>query len=455
MKKIFTIVALVSLLSALAVVVSAQGPTGTYVSGISCVNLGNEGASIKIDFYDDGSVVGTINDTISAGGNVMYYTPSVPDLDDGFVGSAVVSSDQQIACSVNTQTGSGTTRVGTSNGLDAAETGPVLYAPQVLNDLGGFSSYVAVQNAGSSAVDVNAYYYNSEGTEVYSTKVNIAANSSHVFYQDEPEVLSTNFIGSAVFEADNGSTPLAGTVNFYNAGTTGNDSQFHSYNTFTSGASKVYGPRIAKNLSGQGWTSGWACQNLGSGSADIEADITFLDQGTGNTVTDSMSKNDLGEGQAWFVYLGDHLPSVDKGYGSVVMTATGGDVVCIFNEDNRSMYAGQGSTYSGIPDGEQTDTMFFPQIVSLGGDSFQGGFQFANTTSNDTTCDYTFSDGTTVPNQDLSGNGSNSVFAPSHLSDDFNGSLTVECGEPIVGIYNLTIFGGEGDPFATNNGVNQ
>jgi hypothetical protein len=323
-----------------------------------------------------------------------------------------------------------------------------------MNDLGGFSSYVAVQNAGSAAVDVNAYYYNSSGAEVYDTTVNIPANSSHVFYQDEPGVLSTGFIGSAVFEADDGSTPLAGTVNFYNAGTTGSNSQFHSYNTFTDGASKVYGPRVAKNLSGQGWTSGWACQNLGSGSADITADITFLNQDTNTTVTDSMTKTGLGEGQAWFVYLGDHLSGVNKGYGSVVMNATGGDIVCIFNEDNRSMYAGQGSTYSGIADGAQTDTMFFPQIVALGSSSFQGGFQIANTTGTATTCDYTFSDGTTVTGQSLAANGSNSVFAPNHVSD-FNGSLTVECGQPIVGIYNLTIFGGAGDPFATNNGVNQ
>ncbi|RMF28437.1 MAG: hypothetical protein D6759_15835, partial [Chloroflexi bacterium] len=76
------------------------------------------------------------------------------------------------------------------------------------------------------------------------------------------------------------------------------------------------------------------------------------------------------------------------------------------------------------------------------------------TTATDTTCTYTFSDGTTVNNVALAGNGSNSVFAPNYVSN-FNGSVTVTCGQPIVGIYNLTIFGGAGDPFATNNGVNQ
>lgn len=455
MKKLLRVALLLSLLSAAAMVVSAQGPTGTYATGISCVNLGTETATIQIDFYDDaGTVVGTINDTIAGGGNVMYYTPSVSQLSDGFLGSGVVSSDVPVACSVNTQTSTGTTRVGTSNGLSDAALGSTLYAPQILNDLGGFSSYVAVQNAGSSAVTVNAFYYDRNGTEVYDTSVSIDAKSTHIFYQDEPGVLSSGFLGSAKFEAADGTTPLAGTVNFYNAGTTSNNSQFHSYNTFTAGATTVYGPRIAKNLSGQGWTSGWSCQNLGPGTTDITADITFLDQSTGTTVTDELSVTGLGEGQAWPVYLGNQLPSISRGYGSVVMTATGGNIACIFNEDNRALYAGQGSTYSGIADGEQSTKTFFPQIVALGSSSFQGGFQIANTTGNATTCDYTYSDGTTVNDQPLAANGSNSVFAPQHVSE-FNGSLTVECGEPIVGIYNLTIFGGAGDPFATNNGINQ
>ncbi|MEM3433446.1 MAG: hypothetical protein QXP27_04675 [Candidatus Methanomethyliaceae archaeon] len=449
---------LVLLVSARASVASAAGPTGTYATGISCVNLGNSTANIVINFYNtSGSVVGTINDTISVGGNVLYYTPSRSEIPNNFLGSAVVSSDQPVACSVNTQTSTGITRVGTSNGVDASKTGTKLFAPQILNNLQGFSSYVAVQNAGSASVNVIARYFNSSGAQVYSTTVSIPSNSSHVFYQDDGS-LPSGFIGSATFESADGSTPLAGTVNFYNAGTASNNAQFHSYNTFTSGANKVYGPRVVKNLSGVGYTSGWSCQNLGPGSATITATVSFLNQSTNTTVTAILTKSGLNVGQAWAVYLGSTtgtaLDAVSKGYGSVVMESSGGSIACIFNEDNRTTYAGQGSTYSGIPDGSQTTTIFFPQIVALGSSSYQGGFQIANTTSTDTICTYAFSNGTTVNNVPLAGNGSNSVFAPTYVSS-FNGSVTVTCGQPIVGIYNLTIFGGAGDPFATNNGVNK
>jgi hypothetical protein len=152
-----------------------------------------------------------------------------------------------------------------------------------------------------------------------------------------------------------------------------------------------------------------------------------------------------------------------------VVTATGGEVACTINEDVRTSpnaaLVGQGTTYSGVPDGQQSTEMFFPQIVALGASSFRGGFQIANTTDQATTCTYVFKNsiGTqathTVPDQPLAANGSNSVFAESILPGDqttFNGSATVTCGQPIVGIYNLSIQGAaaSGDPFAQNNGIN-
>lgn len=458
MKKLLSVVMLVAIFGAITVVgVGAQGPTGVYSSGVSCVNFSSSVATLQVNFYSDtGALVGTINDSIPGDGNVLYWIPSRPEVPDSFIGSAVVSSDQPVACSVNTQTSSGTLRVGTSSGVGAADTGPKLYAPQILN-ASGWGSYVAVQNASSAAADVTARYYDMAGTEVYNTTRSIPASSSEIFYQDDGS-LAANFYGSATFESVDGTTPLAGTVNFYNAGTASTNSQFHSYNTFTSGAVKVYGPRVAKNLSGQGWTSGWACQNLGPSTTDVTANVTLLDQATSSTVTASMSMPGLGVGQSWLVYMGaatgTALDGVTKGYGSVIMESTGGNLACIFNEDNRALYAGQGSTYGGIPDGLQTNTLFLAQVVALGSSSYQGGFQIANTTTSATTCSYTFSNGTVVSGQPLAASGSNSVFAPSYVSG-FNGSVTVACGQPIVGIYNLANIGAGGDSFATNNGFNQ
>jgi hypothetical protein len=153
-----------------------------------------------------------------------------------------------------------------------------------------------------------------------------------------------------------------------------------------------------------------------------------------------------------------NLDAIAKGYGSVVIESTASDVACIFNEDNRTTYAGLGSTYSGIPDGDQSVTMFFSQIVALGASSYRGGFQIANTTATATTCGYTFSNGDVISSVPLAANGSNSEFAESVLINNktsFNGSVVVTCGQPIVGIYNLAATTIAGDSFATNNGINQ
>lgn len=462
MKKMVSVFVLLALLSAYVFSNALASPTGTYVTGISCVNLEAVDGQFTITFYaDDGSTTTSISDTITANASKQYFTPSVAGLPSGFIGSAVVSSNVQIACSVNTQTSGGILRVGTSSGVDAADTSTTLYVPQVMNDLGGFSSYIAVQNTTGSAADVTVHYYDTTGTEVSSETVNIPANSSHVFYQDEASSgLQTNFIGSATVES---TANLAGAVAMYNAGATNGTAQFLSYNAFSSGASTVFGPRVVKNLSGVGYTSGFSCQNVGGVTTNISATFSILDQTSATTVNETLTHANVAPGQSWAVYMGSptgnaNLDAIARGYGSVVIESTASPIACIFNEDNRTTYAGLGSTYSGIPDGNQSTTMFFSQIVALGASSYRGGFQIANTTATDATCTYTFSNGDVISNVPLAGNGSNSVFAESVLINDktsFNGSVVVTCDQPIVGIYNLAAPAIAGDSFATNNGINK
>lgn len=350
-----------------------------------------------------------------------------------------------------------------------AATGPKLYATQVLNNAGGFNSYVAVQNASSDAADVRVTYFNAAGQQQGSpTTTSVPGNASKVFYQDDAG-LPAGFNGSATFESVNGTTPLAGAVAIYNS----NGAQLLSFNTFKQGAAKVFLPRVSKNLSGQGYTAGWACQNLGPGVANMTMQVSMLNQGNGQTVNATLTRNGVAVNQSWLGYFGSTtgdagLDAITRGFGSAVVTATGGNIACTVNEDNRTgggnpalaNLIGQGATYGGVPDGEQSNSMFFPQIVALGANSFRGGFQIANTTATATTCTYTFSNGDVVNNVPLAANGSNSVFAESALTNNktnFNGSVRVQCGQPIVGIYNLSIIGGAaaGDPYAANNGINQ
>lgn len=469
MKRVLLILVLLTVGILLPTAAFAQGPSGSYASGIACLNLSQGNTLATITFYNQqgGTVTTVSNPTLEPNKPWLLFTPNIAGLGAGFLGSAVVGSGAEVACSVNTQTTGGTQRVGTAEGVATASTGPKLYATQVLNNAGGFSSYVAIQNAGDVATDVRVTYYNLQGQQAIAPQTfNIPAKSSKVFYQDQAG-LSAGFNGSATFESVNGTTLLAGAVAIYsNSG-----AQLLSFNTFKEGANKVFLPRVAKNLSGQGYTGGWACQNLGPDPANMVMDVTMLNQANGQTVTAQLTKSSVAVGQSWLGYFGSatgnaSLDAVQRGFGSAVVTSTGGKIACTVNEDNRTgggtqlNLIGQGATYGGIADGQQTTKVFFPQIVALGASSFRGGFQIANTTGTPTTCTYTYSNGDVVSNAALAANGSNSIFAESSLTNNktnFNGSVVVQCGQPIVGIYNLSIIGAAaaGDPYASNNGINQ
>jgi hypothetical protein len=356
MKRILLILVLLAIGILLPTAAFAQGPSGSYASGIACLNLSQDNTLATITFYNQqgGTVTTVSNPALEPNKPWLLFTPSISGLGSGFLGSAVVGSGAEVACSVNTQTTGGTQRVGTAEGVATANTGAKLYATQVLNNAGGFSSYVAIQNAGDAAADVRVTYYNLQGQQAIAPQtVNIPAKSSKVFYQDQAG-LAAGFNGSATFEAVNGTTPLAGAVALYSTG----GAQLLSFNTFKDGANKVYLPRVAKNLSGQGYTGGWACQNLGPDPADMTMNVTMLNQATSTTVNAQLTKNGVAVGQSWLGYFGSTLgnaalDAIQRGYGSAVVTSTGGKIACTVNEDNRTgggtqpNLIGQGATYGG------------------------------------------------------------------------------------------------------------
>jgi hypothetical protein len=461
MKKILTILVFLAITSIFIFSTVSAAPTGSYVSGISCVNLQGDSGNFSITFYyQNGNQAASISDTISGYGSKLYFTPSISELPADFFGSAVVKSSVQMACSINTQTDEGILRVGTSNGVSSTAANTKLYVPQVMNTYGGFSTYIAVQNTTTSTESVTVYYFNASGVQVSSETVDVPSNSSHTFFQDEGSSgLPTGFFGSATVES---SADLVGVVALYNAGADAGSAQFLSYNAFTAGANKVFGPRVVKNLSGVGYTTGITCQNVGTENTDITAQLAIYDQDTQTIVNGTLNATNIAPKQSWAFYFGPNVgvPALDaivKGYGSAVIESDQ-PIACIFNEDNRTTYAGLGSTYNGIPDGNQSTTMSFPQVVALGSSSYRGGFQISNTTAVATTCTYTFSNGDVISDVPLAANGSNSEFAENILINNktsFNGSVIVTCGQPIVGIYNLAAQTIPGDSFATNNGINR
>lgn len=463
--------------------VAAQGPSGTWVSGITIQNQNDTvDAEITMKFYwaagtaNEGDLAYSGTYTIAAGLARTWYVPAhIPDLPDGFIGSVVVSSDQPVVANVNTQlppdTAGGTpddpNRIGTSSGVSVPST--TLYFTQLMHDYWGWSSYIAVQNTSDSEASVVVRYYDeTDGSEVTAARdtQTIPAYSTRIFYQPENSNLAPFWHGSAVIT---GTQPLAGIANFYNSGSSKDTAQFHSYNAFSGGETKLYVPRLVKDF--YDYQSGFKVQNVGTAPTDVTINYYF----GGNTYTQMISS--LQPGACAGPYLGSegHVPMLAgvSGAGSAVMTSSGEPIVATVNEDNRRGEAvedheGRGITYNAIVDGSQTDTVFFSQVTSRFY-GYSSGIQVQNVGMEATTVTAVlsasgFSDSTIQTT--LQPNEAVSWFVPNIVgSPRFNGSAVVTADQPLVGIANMSYRADTvpadgwarnyGDSFLTYNGVNR
>lgn len=465
---------------------AAVGPTGSWVSGITCQNLSDTLANVTFNFYRVGESTPalTYNDTIPANGTLKYFTPNTPvGLPSNFIGSAAVSSTEQLACNVNTQsTGTGTTtapyRIGTSLGFNTPYVGPEMYVPQITK-AGTWNTYIAVQNTTNGSVDIKVQYYDKNtGDEIASALENltIAANSSVVIYPEANANLPTTFYGSAkISSVDPADTPLAAVVNFHNGGSDYTTSQFQSYNAFASGASTLYAPRVVRKY--YGYNSGISIQNISDVATTLDVEMSFADGSQISYTTPSISPN-----ASYIAYLPNitDLAPVDaynmtKRYASVKVIANDPSamIVGITNIDNRGLASdnngmpvpaeniGKGATANMALGGTATTTVFFSQVArKVSG--FSGGIIIANAETGEGTCDIYFSGepGATLYDVVLPDQGQISFFLGTYtdLPTGFNASVKAECTKAVYGTYNFSIepgYGKYGDSYIEANGLNQ
>jgi hypothetical protein len=476
---------------AVATPAQAQGPSGSYGSGIACNNLdASLPATLVLTFYaqDSDTVALSYTDPnqVPAGASRNYFTPSSPPgLASGFIGSAVVSSDRALSCNVNTQVvsagvGSAATpaRAGSSAGLDSSQAAAVLYAPQVMKALAGtYNSYIAVQNTDSAAIQVTVSYKDRNGNAFPAADetVSIKPQATHLFYQASNANLPNGFLGGATVTSTGGK--LVGAAAFYNSGATAGTAQFHAYNTFSAGGTKLFAPRIVRNY--YGYNSGLSIQNIGTAAGTVKITFTFA----GQSFVVNSPNIPAGSTYSPFVPNLTELAGVDAlavsaRTGSAVIEGTGSTFVAIANEDNRGQYfsgatgpaipteqVGFGSTYNTFVDGSATNTVFFAQVPSKAGGFFSGGFQVANASANAGTCTITYAGvaGATESNVALAANASLSRFAPNVANlivapaTSFNSAVKVACTVPVYGIANFSARSATyfGDSFVTSNGLNQ
>lgn len=467
--------------------VEAQGPTGNWVSGITCQNLKPDLATVTFSFYQNGQATPALkyDDTIPGNGTLKYFTANTPvGLPTSFFGSATVSSDKELFCSVNTQsTGTGTTtapyRIGTSSGFTDQQVSNIMYVPQITKTP-TWNTYMAIQNSSSATVEVKIQYYDrTTGAEVAAAMqtIPVAANSGVVVYPEQNTNLPATFYGSAKISANNPTTTKIGvSVNFYNVGTDFQTSQLQSYNAFSTGAKILYAPRVVRRY--YGYNSGISIQNVGSVATTLTLDFTFAN-GTPFSYTTPV----VNPSASYIVYapsIGALSPvdgfPMSQRYAALKVTANaaGASIVGITNLDNRgdpndnngiavpTENIGKGATANMALDGTATPTLFFTQVAKhVSG--FSGGIIISNASSIAGTCDITFAGQPATADMNdmvLPENGQISLYLPSNpnLVNGFNAGVKANCTQNVFGTYNFSIepgFGKYGDSYIEANALNQ
>ena len=489
MKKIkainFLIVA--TLIMLLVSPVSAAGPTGSWVTGITCQNLSPSQAMVLFQFYREGVLTSALNyfDTIPANGTLKYFTPNPPpSVPSPFSGSVAVSSDQSVICNFNLQsTGTGTStnpyRMGTASGLLTMQVNRTMYAPQIDKVAGGtWNSYMVIQNSGLLSEDIEIHYYDrNTGTETTVERYyNIAPNTSKMIYPELDGNLPNGFYSAVIIGTQTNSV----TVSMYNSGTDNTTSGFNLYDAIPTGGTNLIIPRVVYRY--YGYNSGISVMNVSDRNATVYIDFTFK-----NGVTyHYQSPNIIKQYQTLMLYtenmgifsdpnnydLNTYDVSLRTGRASVYAKDSSNNnvsIVGIVNMDNRGGYGGQtgdigksATSNMGVI-GQETNDVFFPQLPKKAGNIFTGGLIVANATGTPGSCDFTFysSPIVTLNNVTLPANGLISLYMGIQvpgLPDGFNGSAKAHCNPKVFGVGNFSAdasTGKLGDSYVEYNAYNQ
>jgi hypothetical protein len=275
-------------------------------------------------------------------------------LGDEFLGSVKVSSATEVGVQSFVDIVSSDKAVYAFEGVPADMASDRLYAPlfrakQYPNpnnpNSGRLDTGISVVNPGTSAVDVNITYYGAGGScageNVTSPTVNIAGNSSHVFWQGDltGQGLKENCFGAAVINATGG-TILAIVNDAQNFNQT--SAAFNAVSG-DQGATTVALPLYRDNHA-NGLTTGISVMNVGSGQAQVT--VSFTQNGQSSPLTCSNCSQSIGPNQTAIFWPGaiDEVPSGTFGSATVQSTQP---VAVIVNDVNVSGAVDM-ATYNGI-----------------------------------------------------------------------------------------------------------
>jgi hypothetical protein len=394
----------------------------SYTSGIQVQNLSAAQASVIITFYNaDGSTTGNggISDTIVASGSKTFFPFTNTQVQAGFNGSAVVSSDQQVAAVVNVL-GSGPANSAASYiGFQQGATS--LLIPLLMKGNSGFNTWFKLQNTGSATANATITY--SDGT---STNATIAPGAAATFDQSQEAHNASVFAASIT-----SNQPVAATIMQEDPKT------LFAYNAFTAGTTNPVLPLV--NANNSGYITGIQIQNGGNASTNVTVSYTPSAAGTACTETQT-----IGAGQSATFALNAFATTVAGEdcanaafVGSAQVTANSGGqpLVAVVNQLLPNV---NGEAYGSFDSSAATATVVMPLIMDRNS-GFYTGFNVVNVGGAATTVNCVFTGGTSYTvNANLNPGQGTTALQNNQISDGYvgSGTCTAGAGGKIVAVVN-------------------
>lgn len=421
-----------------------------WTTGFQVQNLGTAAALVTIDLINrDGSTAATLADErIEVNASKTYFP--VPNVNAGFQGSAIVSADQPVAAILNILGNSGV--AGAAQYSEAAtgitQGSTTVGLPLIQRGNGGFNTWFAVQNAGTSAASVTvAFKAGGIGTDFTTAPVTIAPGASAIFDQSTETNLGTRFVGSATVTS---AQPLAVVVNQVG---TGNLKQALGYSGFAGGSSSIALPLVQQ--ANGGFSTGISIQNTGSVAANVT--VTYSANLVAGGAALAADTATLQPGQSTVFLKSGTARYV--GSATVATGAANQEVVVVVNQSSAS----SGTSYEGLNQSTATTKVSVPLLMARNG-GFSTGVQCRNAGTETTTITLTYS-ANAVAGSTFNPAAASVASVPAggtaNIQQNFDqryvggGVITTSPASNVVCIVNqLNSTAGAGDAFLTYNGIN-
>lgn len=462
------------------------------------VNLGEQ-TDINVKYYDSTGVLNagatrTFSDVDSGASVKVIQVRDDTNLGNG-VYSAVVSAGQPIAAIVNQELYlAGSTNpsppFSSYSGVSPEDAGNVVFIPVAMHNYYTYYTEIIIMNVDgtSDASNITIDYYpttvngNVTGVQVLGKPVQtLKPNQSITISQKSmTELGNPRFLGSAVVKSPN--AKIAVVVNQHSPenyklmtynGIVGGDTElfvsnhmrgyYGYYNSLTIANPNSTSACVRLTYTPSGQYNQVLSGSIGPVSVDYKIDaFKNINRYDGPTASDSQS--DLDDGPVYSRFFGSvKIESITSSSSLTGCPSSALPVVAITNGESISGAgnSNQSGSFNAVFATKGTKKLASPMAYS----SFYGYYTsivVQNTTGEDTTCNFTYTSDsvestiknhTEVYTENLLGNGVINIYEGTsgsergHINTDpawsngtykrFNGSVIIECGQPVVGYANL------------------